>query len=235
MHRASGVAVIPARGGSRRVPGKNIREIAGIPAIAHVITACRDSGVLDRIVVSTDDPDIAEIAREAGAEVPFMRPTELSDDHTGILPVVQHAVAALGVDERTQVACVYATAITLDANDIDRSRERLSELVTASFVISVTEYDAPVQRALVMADDGSVTFVDPAMAHTRSQDVPVRWHDAGQFVWGQAGTWTAATSVWDSAIGFPVPHWRVVDVDTEDDWRRAELVLSLIKAIGDDR
>ena len=193
-----------------------------------MITACRDSGVVDRIVVSTDDPEIAEIARQAGAEVPFMRPRELSDDHTGVLPVVQHAVRSLGIDDTTDVACVYATAFTLDATDIARARERLSELVSASFVISVTEYDAPVQRALVMADDGSVTFLDPAMAHTRSQDVPVRWHDAGQFIWGLAGTWTSATSVWDSAIGFPVPHWRVVDIDTEEDWRRAELVLALI-------
>lgn len=235
MHRASGVAVIPARGGSRRVPGKNIREIAGIPAIAHVITACRDSGVLDRIVVSTDDPDIAEIARQAGAEVPFMRPTELSDDQTGVLPVVQHAVRALGIDDATDVACVYATAVTLDAMDIARAQARLSEISSTSFVISVTEYDAPVQRALAMSDDGTVTFVDPAMAHTRSQDVPVRWHDAGQFIWGLAGTWTAATSAWDSAIGFAVPHWRVVDIDTADDWRRAELVLSMIKAAGEDR
>lgn len=235
MQAGSGVAVIPARGGSRRIPGKNIREIAGIPAIAHVIRTCRASGVLGRIVVSTDDPDIAEIARQAGAEVPFMRPTELSDDHTGILPVVQHAVRELGIDDRTQVACVYATAITLDAMDLALARESLPETPFASFVISVTEYDAPVQRALAMSDDGSVTFVDPAMAHTRSQDVPVRWHDAGQFVWGQASTWTAATSVWDSTIGFPVPHWRVVDIDTEEDWRRAELVLAMIKVTGDDR
>ena len=235
MQSTSGIAVIPARGGSQRIPGKNIREIAGMPAIAHVIRTCRASGALGRIVVSTNDPDIAEIARQAGAEVPFMRPIELSDDHTGILPVVQHAVRELGVDDRTQVACVYATALTLDAMDIVRARERLSELVSASFVISVTEYDAPVQRALVMSDDGSISFVNPAMAHTRSQDVPVRWHDAGQFIWGRADTWTAAPSVWDSAIGFAVPHWRVVDIDTEDDWRRAELVLSMIKATGDDR
>ena len=235
MQAGSGVAVIPARGGSRRVPGKNIREIAGLPAIAHVITACRDSGVVDRIVVSTDDPEIAEIARQAGAEVPFMRPRELSDDHTGVLPVVQLAVRSLGIDDWTDVACVYATAVTLNAMDIARAQARLSEISPNSFVISVTEYDAPVQRALAMSDDGSVTFIDPAMAHTRSQDVPVRWHDAGQFIWAHASTWMHAKSVWDCPIGFAVARWRAVDIDTEEDWRRAELLFALIKGMDADR
>lgn len=235
MDPDSGVVVIPARGGSRRVPGKNVRKLDGLPAIAHVISACRSSVAVDRIVVSTDDPDIAEIARSSGAEVPFMRPAELADDHTGILPVVQHAVREMGLVDTTPVACVYATAVTLDPADITHGYERLLAAQSRSFIISVTEYDAPIQRALVMSDDGAVAFVDPSVAHLRSQDLPMRWHDAGQFIWGWSGTWANATSVWGSAIGLSIPNWRVVDIDTEDDWRRAEAVLGMIKASGADR
>ena len=235
MQRNGGLAVIPARGGSQRVPGKNIRPIAGMPALAHVITACIDSAAFDRIVVSTDDSDIADVAREAGAEVPFLRPAELSDNFTTVQPVIQHAVSELNVAHSTPVACVYATAVTVDATDIAAARARLSEDVSEAFIISVTEFDAPIQRALEMSHDGSVAFVDASAINTRSQDLPPRWHDAGQFIWGRGKTWMQAESVWDCAIGFPVPRWRTVDIDTEDDWRRAELLLALIQGPHADR
>lgn len=235
MQRNGGLAVIPARGGSRRVPRKNIRLIHGVPALAHVITACADSAAFDRIVVSTDDPEIVDVARSAGADVPFLRPAELSDDFTTVQPVIQHAVGELGVDGTTPVACVYATAVTVDSDDLFASRALLSETVSDSFVISVTEFDAPIQRALEMSSDGSVAFVDPSAINTRSQDLPARWHDAGQFIWGHANTWMQAHSVWDCAIGFPIARWRTVDIDTEEDWRRAEVLLALIKGTDTDR
>jgi pseudaminic acid cytidylyltransferase len=235
MQRVPGLAVIPARGGSRRVPGKNTRVLDGIPAVGHVIAACQASTAFERIVISTDDPGIAEVARNLGAEVPFLRPAELADDHTGILPVVQHAVHALDLAASTPVACVYATAVTVDPVDLGGGLDQLIEAPGPVFIVSITEFDAPIQRALEMAVDGSVSFLDPSHSHTRSQDLPVRWHDAGQFVWGRSGTWSEARSVWDSALGFPVPHWRVIDVDTEDDWRRAELLLGALRGANRDR
>ena len=235
MQRVPGLAVIPARGGSTRVPGKNIRPLLGIPALARVIALCQASGVIDRIVVSTDDPSIAQVARDAGAEVPFLRPAELADDHTGVLPVIQHAVRALELADSTAVACVYATAVTIDPADIAQARARLEEGAGSAFLISVTEFDAPIQRALVMTSDGAVSFLDPATTQTRSQDLPARWHDAGQFIWSRARTWLDAASVWDSAIGYPIPHWRVVDIDTEADWRRAEATLAMLEGSDTDR
>lgn len=235
MSDVSSVAVIPARGGSQRVPGKNLRPLDGVPTIVRVIALCQSSGACDRIIVSTDNAEIASSAKQAGAEVPFIRPPELADDHTGILPVMQHAVTELALHDASPVACVYATAVTMDPHDLSMAQQAISLQPTSPFVISITTYDAPIQRALTMNADGVLAMVDPATSHTRSQDLPDRWHDAGQFIWATAEQWRIASSVWDASRGYPVPHWRCVDIDTEEDWRRAELTVRTINADTTDR
>lgn len=228
------VVVIPARGGSQRVPGKNIRAVNGIPALARVIALCRESGITDRVVVSTDSSEIAQVAMDAGAEV-LDRPGTLADAHTGISEVVQHAVKELALPDETAVACVYATAFTLDPEDLARGLDVLGDSPAGSFVVSVTTFDYPIQRALQMAPNGQLTMIDTGHVATRSQDLPGRWHDAGQFIWGSATTWLSSSSVWERAIGQPVAHWRAVDIDTEEDWQHAELMLRAIESLTSDR
>ncbi len=230
MSGRSGVVIIPARGGSTRIPRKNIRPIDGIPAIVRVINACLRSDCVDRVVVSTDDAEVAGLAKAAGADVPFLRPASLADDHTGILPVVQHALGQLSLAHDAAVGCVYATAVTLDEKDLQRGFDELGRN-PESLIVAVTSYGYPIQRALSRDDDGHVHLVDSGLATVRSQDLPERWHDAGQFIWGSAREWLHADSVFSSAIGINVPRWRVVDIDTEEDWQRAEILIRTISPI----
>lgn len=227
--------VIPARSGSQRIPGKNIRPVNGIPALARVIALCQEADIANRIFVSTDSTEIADVALAAGAQVPFNRPGELADAHTGIIQVIQHSVRELALPAETAVACVYATAFTLDPRDLAAGRNRLAESADDSFIVSVTPFDYPIQRALEMSERGHLTMLEMDHAGTRSQDLPERWHDAGQFIWGTADTWLSASSVWDNAQGQPVARWRSIDIDTEEDWEHAELVLQAIESLPRDR
>lgn len=220
------LAVIPARGGSKRIPGKNIKPFGGKPIIAWSIEAARDSGCFDRIIVSTDDDAIAAFARKFGAEVPFMRPPELSDDHTGTVPVIAHAVEwqnARGpvVEE---ACCIYATAPFLRAVDIRRGLDILKE-TKADIAFSVTQYAAPIQRALRVTDQGRLEMFDPTQFEKRSQDLEAAWHDAGQFYWGRASAWLEQRPLFGPhAAPVELPRYRVQDIDTPDDWKRAELL-----------
>lgn len=217
------VAVIPARGGSKRIPRKNIRAFLGRPIVAYSIAAAERSGVCDRILVSTDDAEIAETARALGAETPFLRPPELSDDRTGTAAVVKHALEWL--DRAGAPAdfacCIYATAPFVRAEDIADGLRRL-EASSQAFAFSVTSFPFPIQRALRLAGDGVLPF-EPAEAETRSQDLEEAYHDAGQFYWGRAAAWLADTPLFaPTSIPVVLPRHRVQDIDTEEDWLRAE-------------
>ena len=221
------VAVIPARGGSKRVPRKNVRLLGGRPLVAWAVRTALAATSVDRVVVTTDDDEVAESARAAGAEVPFRRAPELSDDHTPLVPVIADAVARLGLGRDAAVCCVYPTAVGLLPQDLDAGAALLDESA-ASYVVGVVRYSHPVQRALAMDDAGLLDMVDPDLALVRTQDLPARWHDAGQLVWGRAGAWLDQTPVLTAARGLELPAWRAVDLDTEDDWARAELLRPLI-------
>ncbi|WP_428031354.1 pseudaminic acid cytidylyltransferase [Ancylobacter sp.] len=230
------LAVIPARGGSKRIPRKNIRPFGGLPIIAWSIRAARDSGCFDRILVSTDDAEIAEMARTHGAEVPFLRPPELSDDHTGTIPVIAHAVAwqnAQGTPV-SEACCLYATAPFVRASDLRHGLQVL-EQSGADYAFSVTTYAAPVQRALRITREGRVAMLQPEHFHTRSQDLEEIWHDAAQFYWGRARAWLAQETLFGpSSAPIPLPRQRVQDIDTPEDWERAEgMFRALQPARGD--
>lgn len=218
------VAVIPARGGSKRIPGKNIRLFCGLPMIARPIEAAIRSACFDRVIVSTDDEAIAAIAREYGAEVPFMRPPELSDDHTPTIPVIAHAIEWLrdhGVQPQS-VCCIYATAPFISADDLRAGLAQLEDK-HLDYVFSATRFSFPIQRALRMGADGRVSMFHPEQFNTRSQDLEESFHDAGQFYWGQANAWTAGLPIFSSNSAIvQLPSWRVQDIDTEEDWHRAE-------------
>jgi N-acylneuraminate cytidylyltransferase len=225
------VAVLPARGGSKRIPGKNVRLLAGRPLIAWAIEACLASLSLDDVIVSTDDDDIAEAALAAGARVPFRRPPELSDDHTPLVPVIAHAIATLA-DQGVSIAaacCVYPTAATIRPEDIDGGWALKQSLPQTPYVVSVVRYGHPIQRALALDADHGLSLDSPEHASTRTQDLPPRWHDAGQFVWGEARAWLAGTAVLTHAAGYPMPAWRALDLDTEDDWARAQVIHEVLR------
>jgi pseudaminic acid cytidylyltransferase len=220
------VAIIPARGGSKRIPRKNIKVFCGKPMIAWSIEAARQSGCFDRIIVSTDDSEIAETARHYGAEVPFMRPARLSDDHTGTLAVIRHALEWLGEYGQApeKVCCLYATAPFVCRSDIQRGLGILDE-TGCDYAFSVTSYPFPIQRAIRINQEGRVEMMHPEQFNTRSQDLEETFHDAGQFYWGKAQAWLAGKVIFgpDSS---PVllPSHRVQDIDTMEDWLRAELM-----------
>lgn len=229
MTATAAIAVIPARGGSRRIPRKNIRPFAGRPMIAWPITAALDSGLFARVVVSTDDDEIADVARRCGAEVPFLRPAALADDHTATRPVVLHALHTLGVTPAVHPHCctLAATAPFTTAAELRRG---LDALLThgADFAFTVLPYPHPVERALSITADGRVSMRHPEHRLTRSQDLPPAYHDAGQFYWGRTEAVLAdRPTLSPAAVPVILPAHRAVDIDTPDDWVRAERLFAL--------
>jgi N-acylneuraminate cytidylyltransferase len=218
------VAIIPARGGSKRIPRKNIREFCGKPMIAWSIEAAKESGCFDRVIVSTDDSEIAKVAKFCGAEVPFMRPAALSDDYAGTLPVIRHAVDWLNQNGEPvdYACCIYATAPFISAEDLQRGW-KLIQQEAASYAFSVTSYAFPIQRAIRITANGRVVMFSPEYFNTRSQDLEEAWHDAGQFYWGAADAWLEERAIFsEGAVPVKLPRHRVQDVDTAEDWTRAE-------------
>lgn len=223
------LAVIPARGGSKRIPRKNIKSFSGKPMIAWSIEAALASGCFDRIVVSTDDPEITEVARAHGAEVPFKRPPELSDDHTGTIPVVAHAVDWMvhQVGPVQFACCIYATAPFVQAQDLQKGLKLLQQS-GAQYAFTVTNFAAPIQRSFRITDQQRIEMLNPAQFNTRSQDLEETYHDAGQFYWGRAQAWLSAMPLYSEfALPLVLPRYRVQDVDTQDDWIRAELMFEI--------
>jgi pseudaminic acid cytidylyltransferase len=218
------LAVIPARGGSKRIPRKNIKPFCGKPMIAWSIEAALQSECFDEVVVSTDDQEIADVARAHGARVPFIRPASLSDDHTGTIPVVRHAIEWFQQSGRppAQVCCIYATAPFIQAEDLRRGLE-LMRSSDCSYAFSVTSYPFPIQRAIRITPLGRVEMFQPEFFNTRSQELQVAWHDAGQFYWGRVQAWLEGQVVFSPAsVPIPLPRYRVQDIDIPEDWERAE-------------
>lgn len=220
------LAIIPARGGSKRIPRKNIKSFCGKPMIAWSIEAARLSGCFDRIIVSTDDTEIAEVARTHGAEVPFMRPAELADDHTATIPVIAHAIDWMNHNAGTveYACCIYATAPFIQAEDLQRGFDVLQQS-GADYAFSVTSYAFPIQRAIRITADQRVEMFNPEHFNTRSQDLEEAFHDAGQFYWGRAAAWLSGKLLFShDATPMLLPRHRVQDIDTLEDWERAALM-----------
>ena len=230
------VCIIPARGGSKRIPGKNVRVFAGRPLIAHSIMTARDSGLFDRVIVSTDKEEVADVARDWGAEVPFLRPGYLADDFVGTNPVVRHTLEWLQEQAACPplACCLYATAPLLDPEALIQGRQRLDR-GDVEFAVSVTSYEFPIQRALRPNEDGLLVPVHPELYRTRSQDLEERYHDAGQFYWGYTGSWLAEREFFEApTAAVPLPRHRVQDIDTPEDWQRAEYLYRILLAEEED-
>tara|TARA_B110000967_G_C18902071_1_gene576769 strand:- start:3978 stop:4664 length:687 start_codon:yes stop_codon:yes gene_type:complete len=220
------IAVIPARGGSKRIFKKNIKEFIGKPVIAYSIESAFQSKLFDHIVVSTDDVEIARIAKKYGAEVPFIRPEDISDDFSSATDVVAHAIEwAKNNDwDVNEVCCIYATAPFIKANDIIKGFKALSTGLW-SFAFSATEYPFPIYRSFGVSEKGGAEMLYPEHYLERSQDLPATFHDAGQFYWGLADEWLSKKKIFDLySKPIIIPSWRTQDIDTFDDWKRAELI-----------
>ena len=224
------IAVIPARGGSKRIPRKNIKNFYGKPMIAWSIEAAKLSGLFDLIIVSTDDQEIAEVATQWGADVPFNRPEELSNDFIGTSPVIAHSTmwAIKHGYDVDAVCCIYATAPFVQICDIQTGLNLLNSKNT-EFAIAATSFAAPVFRSFCEDLNGGVKMIFPEHYLTRSQDLPIAFHDAGQFYWGRTCAWLEGKpGLGPSTALVKIPKWRVQDIDDEDDWNRAELLAPLI-------
>jgi len=232
------IAVIPARGGSKRIPKKNLKLFRGKPIIAYSIDAAFASGQFERVIVSTDDREIADYALARGAEVPFMRPAALSDDHATTVPVVAHAIdAACGEQAAAgpmNVCCLYATAPFVRPGDLSLAHQSFVHKRVAGYVFTATAFPFPIQRAFRIGLEGRVEMFDPSAYATRSQDLEPAYQDAGQFYWGSAVSFRAHKMFFSTdSVAFLLPRYRVQDIDTHDDWRRAELVHQALETLGE--
>lgn len=231
---AERIAVIPARGGSKRIPRKNIRRFAGRPLIAYAIELARTSGLFARVIVSTDSPEIRAAAEQAGAEVPFVRPAELSDDHATTAAVLAHALHAVDAADRYAYACcIYPATPFATAGDLRRGLTLVEDGAGSS--LAVAGFAAPIRRAFERAPDGTLAMTWPEHRDTRSQDLAEAFHDAGQFYWVPVRGFMARPVLFtETSRGVVFERWRAHDIDTDEDWMRAELIFRALKMDGRD-
>lgn len=220
------IAIIPARGGSKRIPKKNIKLFGGKPIIAWSILAAKESKLFDHIIVSTDDKEIASIAKEHGAEVPFTRPHNLSDDYTGTADVIKHAVnwCIENIGNVENVCTLYATAPFIKATDIQKGYDLLVNN-NCKIVFTVTSFPFPIQRAIKIDKNGRVEMFEPEHFSSRSQDLECAYHDAGQLYWATAAAVIDGVPAFsEHSIAQILPRHQVQDIDNLEDWDRAELM-----------
>lgn len=224
------LCVIPARGGSKRIPRKNIKVFCGKPLIVWSIEKAIKSKCFDQIIVSTDDIEIADLSKSYGVEVPFMRPAELSDDFTETNKVVAHAINLhiKNYQSPSKVCCIYPSAPFIQIEDLYRGLEILQS-TGVDYVFPVTTYAYPIQRSIRIKEDNKIEMFWPEHFHSRSQDLEKAWHDAGQFYWGNTIAWLENKSIiGNNSAPIFLPRYRVQDIDTLEDWERAEWMFQAI-------
>lgn len=227
------VAIIPARGGSKRIPRKNIRPFHGKPVINYSIEAAIQCGLFDEIIVSTDDEEIAKVANASGADTPFLRPSNLADDFVDTTSVIAHAIEWLTNQGRApdDVCCIYATAPFISPKDIVKCFE-LFRSEDKDYALPVTSFAFPIQRAVHFAQGNSLAMMDAETFQSRSQDLIEAWHDVAQFYWGKASAWHEKNRFFDdNTVAMKIPRYRAQDIDTPEDWAQAELMYSALQQL----
>jgi pseudaminic acid cytidylyltransferase len=217
------LCVIPARSGSKRIPSKNIRLFLGKPVIWYPIQAARDSNIFDRIIVSTDSEKIAAIAREAGAETPFLRPQELADDFTPVTEVFQHAVQWMRSNQMDPkfICGMYATALFVQKEHLVQGYDMISQGKTEK-AFTVTSFPSSIFRALKINRKGHLEMIWPENFKTRSQDLPQAYYNAGQFHWYQVDSLMNPNPKQETSFPILIPRYLAVDIDTQEDWDQAK-------------
>jgi pseudaminic acid cytidylyltransferase len=226
------VAIIPARGGSKRIPNKNIKLFAGQPIISYSIRVAQKTKLFDRVIVSTDSLEIAAVAREYGAEVPFFRPAELANDFAGTAEVVCHAIEWLAQDGKRPdfICCIYATAPFIQASYLKKGYDKIVSSGATS-VFSVTTYPYPIYRSMKITEKDRIKMIWPEYANFRSQDLPEAYHDAGQFYWANTAKYMKEKALFaKDSLPIILPRYLVQDIDTAEDWETAEMMFATMQA-----
>jgi pseudaminic acid cytidylyltransferase len=220
------VAMIPARGGSKRIPRKNIKLFHGKPIIAYSIEAALKSGLFDEVIVSTDDEEIASVAKQYGAKVPFIRPEKLSDDYATTVEVIKHTLNWYSEHSKdiSVICCVYATAPFIKKSVITEGYKAITEK-GYQFSFVATEFPFPIQRAIKVTEQGAVSMFCPETMNTRSQDLEKSYHDVGQLYWGHAQAFLDNRPLYSpDACAVIIPASDARDIDTPEDWQFAEIL-----------
>lgn len=221
------IAIIPARGGSKRIPRKNIKLFRGVPIIGHTLLKLTASNLFDRVIVSTDDEEIAKVARKFGAETPFIRSAELSNDDTPTVPVIKDTIQKLYLKDAPKfVTAVYPCTPFIEITDIEKSLNILKNS-DAKYVFPVCRFSPPPQRGLSIDYEGNTKSINPKFAWTRSQDLEPVYFDAGQFYCGHSKSWTEEIELHNQSRSIFIPAWRSIDIDTNEDWQFAERLYKL--------
>lgn len=221
------LAIIPARAGSKRIPRKNIKLFLENPMISYSILAAIDSGIFEKIIVSTDDEEIRSISEKYGAEVPFMRPADLSDDHTPINPVINHVIEALGSEANSyeKICCIYPCSPLLLPEDLQNSLKLMTDL-QADSCIPVCEFTSSPQRAFKIINKKKLAWINPEFRLTRTQDLEKIYHDAGVFAWAKNKKWLQGDI--SDGVAYIMPNSRVADIDNPEDWKKAEILYKIM-------
>ena len=223
------LCIIPARGGSKRIPRKNIKPFMGKPIIAYSIEAALASGLFDEVMVSTDDEEMARVARQYGAKVPFMRSSETANDYATTVDVLTEVIRTYeqrGCSFDT-ICCLYATAPFVTAERLREASAQLSDTIDACF--TMVEYSYPIQRSLRVNKEGLVEMTYPEHLKSRSQDLEIIYHDAGQFYFVKTDALLTEKTVWCKRTApLVLPELEVQDLDTETDWQLAEMKYKLL-------
>lgn len=225
------IAVIPARGGSKRIPRKNIKEFNGKPMIVWSIEAAIKSELFDQVIVSTDDIEIAEIAKSNDASVPFLRPSHLANDTAGTTPVIAHAIQWTIENnlKPKNVCCIYATAPFINVEDLKLGHQIIKQ-EKWNYAFPVTTFPSPIFRSFRADESAGIEMFYPENFNVRSQDLPEAFHDAGQFYWGKTEAWLDQKTLFsEKSYPIKIPRWRVQDIDTLEDWTRAESIFKSLK------
>ncbi len=224
------VCIIPARGGSKRIPKKNSRLFCGKPIIAWSIENAKASNLFDKIIVSTDDSQIAKISKCYGADVPYLRPSNLSGDKVSTYPVILNIINNLLSNnfKPSYICCLYATSPFTQVNDLIKAYEMIKKEKGETYVFAATNFPFPIQRALKLNKKGYSIVKEPIFIKKRSQDLESFFHDAGQFYFASLNTWLNNDDFFNEGKPILLPRWRVEDIDNEEDWIRAEKLFEII-------
>ena len=224
------IAIIPARGGSKRIKNKNIKNFFSKPILYLTLKTLKKSNLFDRIIVSTDNAKIKKKSLELGVDEIINRPKNLSDDTTPTKPVIKHAIKKMKFKNKEKVkfiCCVYSCNPFLNSRDLKKSLKILKKN-SQNFVFPVTEYPHPIQRALKLKENNKLVFFNKKNELKKTQDFIKSFHDVGQFYWGTKDNWLSKNKIHSCSIGLVISKWRSVDIDTNDDWKKAELLFKTL-------
>ena len=211
-------AIIPARSGSKRIPGKNTRKLNSEPIIVHVIKKLINTGLFDEVIVSTDSEEIASISEAAGGKVPFIRPEEFSGDNVSTQAVIQHALRNVDFGNAI-ITCVYPTSVLLELEDLIKAETLLKEKIGAEFILAAYEPPSSPLRSFTRSFDGKINMLFPEYYESRSQDLPRTFVDSGLFYLAFSGTWLTRNNIFgENSYIVEIPQSRGIDINTEEDW-----------------